>query len=95
MPALGRLFYQHAPYRVRLSKGFSMSALIVPIPTGIDLRKAFAIAAGLGCQVHCIRCTGEMRVSHPKMPKPCKVNARRKDCPRQLIVWMRYLAYHS
>jgi hypothetical protein len=65
---------------------------IPPIPTGIDLRKAFEIAKILGCQLEHLRRTGETRVSHSQMSTSCRVDSRRKDSPRHLVVWLRSLA---
>ena len=69
-----------------------MSKGILAVSTGIDLTKALHIARGLGCQVAFVRRTGEIRVTHPLMAKSCKVNGRRKDCPRHLVGWLRTLS---
>jgi hypothetical protein len=74
-----------------------MSTLVVSIPTGINLRNALDIARNLGCSVECVRRTGEIRVSHPRMLKSYKAKhpTRRKDCPMKLVVWLRSAAEQS
>jgi hypothetical protein len=61
------------------------------IPNGINLNKALTIARWLRCSVAKIRRTGEIRVSHPRMKKPCKVNARKKHAVMWLTCWLRRL----
>jgi hypothetical protein len=63
------------------------------IPFGLNLNVNLYIARRLlGCLIECIRRTGEIRVSHPRMKKPCsKLNARRKDSARCLTRWLRNL----
>lgn len=58
---------------------------------GMNLRECLAEAARLGARVEPIRRTGEIRLSHPRMRGSGPVNARRKDAPRRLVVWLRLL----
>ena len=60
--------------------------------SGLDLLKAIERANHLGATVEDVRKTGEYRFRHPLMPKPCRVDGRRKDAPRHLCVWLRSLA---
>jgi hypothetical protein len=59
------------------------------ILAGTNLDRALSIAARLGCEVFCVRRTGELRFSHPSQRRPCRVNGRRHDAPRSLVVWLR------
>lgn len=45
----------------------------------------------MGCEVEMLRQSGEVRITHPRMSKPCVVNGRRKDASRYLVVWLRRL----
>ena len=38
-----------------------------------------------------LRQSGEARITHPRMTKPCVVNGRRKDASKYLVVWPRRL----
>jgi hypothetical protein len=60
--------------------------------TGINLRDALRLFESLGGAVERKRRTGELRVRHPRLPKPVVVNCRRKDSPRALTVALRKLA---
>jgi hypothetical protein len=51
--------------------------------------KAKQIARKLGCQIYPIDRTGELRFDHPVAARPCRVDGRRKDAPRHLVVWLR------
>ena len=67
-----------------------MSTVTPPrIYSGMDLVKALRIAKDIGCQVVPVRRTGEIRVSHADALRSCLVNARRKDCSRRLVVFLR------
>ena len=57
-----------------------------------NLCEALRRAHELGCKVSHIRATGEVRVSHPAVTKPVRVNGRRKDTPRKLLSMLRRLA---
>lgn len=57
--------------------------------SGWNLRDALAFARRLGCEIHCPRRTGELRVSHPSQRRSVRVNARRKDAPRELTTFLR------
>ena len=63
------------------------------IPNGINLDKALQIARRLGCEVGPIRRTGEIKVAHPEMVKPCsRINGRSRNSTRRLIGWLRRLS---
>jgi hypothetical protein len=68
-----------------------MSVLTLSTPAGINVRNALHIAKDIGCRIEPVRRTGEIPVSHP-VQKPYKLDARRKDCPRKLVVWLRSIA---
>jgi hypothetical protein len=57
----------------------------------MKLIEAERLASSLGCDVRCVRKTGEMRFRHPLMKKSMLVNARRKDASVHLRVWMKRL----
>ena len=61
------------------------------IHRGMSLREALAAALALGCVVEEVRRTGELRVRHPSRAKTVKVNGRRKDVGRALVVFLRGL----
>jgi hypothetical protein len=63
----------------------------VAVSSGINLDKAEQIAIRLNCEVAHVRRTGEVRFRHPLMPRPCRVNSRRRCAPRHLVVWLRRL----
>ena len=58
---------------------------------GMNLNKATRAARRLGCSIIDIRCSGEVRFTHPLMDRPCRVNALRHCAPRHLVVWLRAL----
>jgi hypothetical protein len=62
------------------------------LKAGISLRKACSVARQLDCRVRGVRRTGELLVSHPRLQKMIRVNARRKDRPRSLLVTLRQVA---
>jgi hypothetical protein len=62
------------------------------IPCGIALRDAIREAEGLGFTVSRLNRTGELAFAHPSLPKPLKVNSRRKDVGRILVVALRRVA---
>jgi hypothetical protein len=59
---------------------------------GINLRRAYEIAYALGCSISPVRRTGEDRISHPLLDHTVRVNSRRKDAPRHLVVFLRRIA---
>ena len=60
--------------------------------TGMNMREALALARELGCSVEIARGTGEVLVRHPSRPtEVLRVNARRKDAPRNLTSFLRRL----
>ncbi len=61
----------------------------VDLVSGINLDKAIQAAREFGSQIHPIYRTGELRFEHPLAVRPCRVDARRKDSPRHLVVWLR------
>ncbi len=61
------------------------------IAQGIDMKRAFRLARQMGCEVEMLRQSGEARISHPRISKPCVVNRRRKDASKDLVVWLRRL----
>lgn len=57
---------------------------------GMNLRDAVRLAKKLGCGVEKTRRNGgEWMFRHPAVDCPLKVNARRKDAPRSLIVFLK------
>jgi hypothetical protein len=56
---------------------------------GANLRHVYRFARDLGCDIAPIRRTGEDRVMHPLFRPGVKVDARRKDCPRHLSVYLK------
>jgi hypothetical protein len=63
--------------------------------SGMNRRSALGLAKELGCRVERVRRTGEVRVSHPELQRPIRINARRKDTGRILTVALRQLAQRS
>lgn len=61
------------------------------INSGTDLWHALHVARKLGCTIADKRGTGERVISHPSMSDRICVDARRKDCPRALSVWLNKL----
>lgn len=60
-----------------------------PIPVGIALREAVKLARKLGGAVTPQHKTGELLFVHPSTSERVRVNGRRKDTPRALVVWLR------
>ena len=58
-----------------------------------NLCEALRLAHELGCDVSPIRATGEVRVSHPAVIRPVRINGRRKDTPRKLLSMLRTWLY--
>jgi len=58
---------------------------------GCNLRDALEYAHHFGCAIRDVKKTGELRVSHPLLPKSVKVNKRRKDCSREFSAFLRRL----
>lgn len=63
--------------------------------SGMNRRDALVVAKELGCHVKRVRRTGELRISHPNLMKPIRINSRRKDTGRILTVALRRLAQQS
>ena len=59
--------------------------------SGVNQREALKLAQHLGCTVEPIRCTGELRVCHPALLRPIRLNGRRKDAARVLTSALRHL----
>jgi hypothetical protein len=60
--------------------------------SGMNLRDALRLARLRGCRITPVKASGEIRVSHPKIPQPITINGRRKDCERRLTCFLRVLA---
>lgn len=60
---------------------------------GVDARVVLRRAGELGARVLPVRRTGEVRLSHPLMPKPVRVSHHtwRKDSTRDLVSWFNRL----
>lgn len=61
------------------------------VAVGINQRDALRLAKALGADVAIARRTGEVVVSHPRVTLKVRINSRRKDTPRALVVWLRRL----
>jgi hypothetical protein len=59
--------------------------------SGMNRRNALATARNLGCHIVHVNGTGDIKVSHPLMPKPVTINARRKDSGRKLTGFLKTL----
>ncbi|MDP9174567.1 MAG: hypothetical protein M3O30_11965 [Planctomycetota bacterium] len=62
------------------------------IASGINRRNALDIARSLGCDIAHLRRTGEVLVTHASLPRPIRLNNRRKDAARILTTTLRRLA---
>lgn len=60
--------------------------------SGIDTTKALRWARQFECRVENVRGTGEVRVSHPSVPRPVTINVRRRDAGRKLTTMLNHLA---
>jgi hypothetical protein len=58
---------------------------------GILLREARTLAIKLGARVEPVNRTGEVVFVHDRMSQRCRVNGRRKDVSKHLVVWLRTL----
>jgi hypothetical protein len=54
----------------------------------VNLTECIRIAKQLGCKVEPVHGTGDIRFSHPLMPKPMNANGRRKSTPRKVTAWI-------
>lgn len=54
-----------------------------------NLREAISWARQLGCAVERVHRTGEIVFRHPLLPARMRVNARRKDSPRELVAFLK------
>ncbi len=61
------------------------------VHNNLGVGDAVRVAERFGCVVLQPRRTGEFVFSHPLMTKKVRINSRRKDSPRQLVVWLRTL----
>jgi hypothetical protein len=61
------------------------------IPSGMNRRNALQYARQMGCKVHHVNRTGEVRITHPSMAKSVLINNRRKDAPRALTTFLTQL----
>lgn len=88
-----------SPRRARLPYGRRQdiesrlgSTYMMPVTfSGINRRDALQWAKRLGCEVEPVRGTGEFRVFHPDLPRPIRINGRRKDAGRALSKALRHL----
>jgi hypothetical protein len=62
------------------------------IHAGMNQRNAIRAASSLGCQIEHVRRTGEIRVSHPAIDRPVRINGRRKSASRKLTTMLRHIA---
>lgn len=56
---------------------------------GMDMRDALRAWAAAGGSVEPVYRTGEIRLRHPAIPLPLRLNGRRKDTPRCLTSALR------
>lgn len=56
--------------------------------SGMNRRDALSLAHNLGCAIDYVHASGEVRVSHPLMPKSVTINNRRKDADRWLTCFL-------
>ena len=61
----------------------------------LTLREALRLALNLGCTVEQVRGTGEVRVSHPMQSRTVRLNSRRHDAPKVLMVLLRRAATYD
>lgn len=66
--------------------------MAVSVPNGIHFKDAIKLAVDLGCEVRPINRTGETLIRHPSVERALKLNNRRKDCARCLVVLLRRLS---
>ena len=59
------------------------------ISSAMKLDDAVRLWRSLGGAVAHLRRTGEMNFTHPSLPRPYRVNGRRKDSPKVLTVALR------
>jgi hypothetical protein len=60
--------------------------------SGMNLRPLLQIARELGCAMYFPRRTGELVVSHYRMVRRVRINARRTDAPRALSTFLKQVA---
>ena len=61
------------------------------VTTGMALKKALRIARKLGCVVHTVKRSGEVRIYHTEKKKRLNINHRRKSAPRVLTTFLTQL----
>lgn len=59
---------------------------------GMDLIDALRVARSLGVRVEKVRRTGEVRLSHPLVPKPVNCNRRKKSASRAAVCLIQKVA---
>lgn len=59
---------------------------------GILLRDAIPLAQSLGFSVRWFNATGELEFAHPTIARRLRINSRRKDVPRTVVVALRRIA---
>lgn len=59
------------------------------LPGNPNLTECIDYANAVGVAVERVHRTGELRFSHPSWPTTVRVNSRRKDSPRKLLVMLR------
>lgn len=62
------------------------------LPGNPNLAETLSVARSLGVTVEKVNRTGEIRATHPAWGRSIKINERRKDSPRDLLVAVRRLA---
>jgi len=69
------------------------NSLDARVYAGMNSREALRIARELGCKIHPVRRTGEVRVSHQKLKRSRKLSdpSRRKDATRPFTTWLKRL----
>lgn len=60
--------------------------------SGMNLRPLLRVARELGCAMYCPRRTGELVVSHYRIARRVRINARRTDAPRALSCFLKQVA---
>jgi hypothetical protein len=61
------------------------------VSAGTSLKDALKLARSLGCRVHTVRKSGEIRVAHPNINRRINANNRKKDAPKKLITFLNQL----
>ena len=56
---------------------------------GMSWRVALKLAERIGCRIAHVRRTGELSLSHPRISRRVRANARRKDIPRHVLAFLK------